>query len=134
MKKINKANIYDLPVHDSDFLGIRLLQDDSGETELSLDIGFCKGEFEKLADYSSVISSEGNATLLFTCCDWVNISTFCNRTQRDSVDYIDFKKDTAELKQYNVPKDKEHIVVYFTSGSKIECIYKSLRLKKYTVS
>lgn len=134
MKKINRETIYDLPVHDSDFLGMKILQGDNGETELSLDIGFCKGEFEKLADYSSVISPEGSTTLMFTCCDWINISTFCNRAQRDSVDYVDFKEDTAELKQSNASKGKEHIVVHFTSGSKIECIYKCLRLKKYSVS
>ncbi|MBU0682202.1 MAG: hypothetical protein KKD73_12355 [Proteobacteria bacterium] len=128
MKEINIETIYDLPVHDSDFLGMKISQNDSGETELSLTIAFCKGEFEDLPEHSGVISPEGHMAFVFNNCEWININTFCNRTQRDSIDYIEFKKDTPELKQYNPQKGNKHIMVVFTSGSKIECISKSIEL------
>lgn len=130
MKEINIETIYDLPVHDSDFLGMKISQNDSGETELCLTIGFCKGEFEGLPEYSNVISHEGHIAFMFNNCEWININTFCNRTQRDSVDYIEFKNDTPELKQYNPRKNNKHVVVVFTSGSKIECIVKRIELAK----
>lgn len=128
MKEINSETICYLPVHDSDFLGVEISQNDSGETELILAITFCKGEFEDLAEYSDDISPEGHAYFVFTNCEWININTFCNRTQRDSIDYIEFKKDTSELEQYSTQNDKKHVEVVFVSGSKIECIVKSLVL------
>lgn len=130
MKEINNKNIYNLPFHDSTFSGMEISQNDYGETELCLAITFCKGEFENLTEYSSVISSDGNSSIIFANCEWININTFCNRTQRDSVDYIEFKKDTFVLKQYKAQKDKEHVEVVFASGSKIECIAKCLLLSK----
>lgn len=130
MKEINRETIYDLPVHDSDFLGVKISQNDSGETDLILTIAFCKGEFEDLTDYSNVISSEGHTSFVFINCDWININTFCNRTQRDSVDYIEFKKGTSQLEQYNAQKDKEHIEVVFASGSNIECVVRRIELTK----
>jgi hypothetical protein len=128
MKEINNETIYDLPIHDSVFLGMKISQNDYGETELCLAITFCKGEFENLTEYSNVISPEGNSSLVFTNCEWININTFCNRTQRDSLDYIEFKKDTPEIKQRKVQKNKNHVEVVFTSGSKIECIASCLLL------
>jgi len=128
MEEISIETIYDLPVHDSDFLGVKISQNDSGETDLSLTIAFCKGEFEGLTDYSTVISPEGHTSLVFVNCCWININTFCNMTQRDSVDYIEFKKDTSQLEQYNTQNDKEHIEVVFVSGSRIECIMTRIKL------
>lgn len=110
MIEISRENIYDFPIHDSEILEIRISQDDCGETDLSLDIAFCKGEFEKLSDYSNVISVEGYATFIFTCCDWINVNTLCNRTQRDSVDFVDFQHDTPELKRYSTHDASKHII------------------------
>lgn len=128
MKEIDRESIYDLPVHDSDFLGLKISQNDSGETNLILTIAFCKGEFDDLTDYSKVISPEGHTSFLFINCDWININTFCNRTQRDSVDYIEFKNNSSQLEQYNAKNDKKHIEVVFVSGSRIECIVKRIEL------
>ena len=47
MKEINKETIYDLPIHDSDFLGIHISQNDRGVIDLYLDIIFCKDELKK---------------------------------------------------------------------------------------
>ena len=134
MKEINRETIYDLPIHDSEFLGIHISQNDSGVTDLSLDIAFCKGEFEELSDYSGVISTEGYTTFVFTGCDWINVNTFCNRTQRDSVDFVDFKHDTPELKRYSAQEGAEHVIIFFTSGTRVECIFKAATLRKYRKS
>ena len=101
MKEINKETIYDLPIHDSDFLGIHILQNDCCVTDLYLDIIFCKDGFEEISDYSNFIPTEGYTTLAFIGCDWINVETFCNRIQRDSIDFIDFKHNTPES-QFNV--------------------------------
>ena len=131
MKEINKETIYDLPVHDSDFLGIHISQNDHGVTDLSLDVIFCKDELEKLSDYSDFISTEGYTTFAFIGCDWIAVDIFCNRIQRDSIDFIDFKQDTPELKKYNAQDKAIHVVIFFTSGTKIECIAQNATLKSY---
>ena len=130
MKEINRETICNLPFHDSDFLGMKISQNDSGDTDLILNIAFCKGEFEDLADYSNVISPEGHVSLVFAGCELININTFCNRAQRDAVDYIEFKKDTSLLEQNNIRKDKGCIEVVFVSGSTIDCIANKILLSQ----
>ena len=134
MKEINKETIYDLPIHDSDFLGIHISQNDRGVTDLYLDIIFCKDEFEEISNYSNFISTEGYTTLVFIGCDWINVETFCHRIQRDSIDFIDFRHNTPELKKYSSQDKAVHLVIFFTSGTKIECISKKVMLKTYNKS
>lgn len=128
MKEITKETIYDLPVHDADFLWMKISQNNMGETELSLAISFCKGEYESLTGYSDLITPEGLTLFVFSGCEWITNNFFCNRTQRDSIDSIEFKNDTPELVQYSPQKDSTHIEVLFTSGSKIECIVNKVLL------
>lgn len=128
MKKISREIVYELPVHDSSFLGMEILQKDNGETDLCLNIAFCDGEFDDLTEYSTVISREGNASFLFANCEWIHINTVCNRSQRDSIDYFEFKVDSPELDKYSSSKGKEHVEVVFVSGSKLECIVDYIEL------
>lgn len=131
MKEVNKETIYDLPIHDSDFLGMHISQNDRGVTDLFLDVMLCKEDLEKASDYSDIISTEGYTTFAFIGCDWIDIDAFCNRIQRDSIDFIDFKHDTLELKKYSAKDRMIHVIIFFTSGTKIECIAKNVILKTY---
>ena len=118
MIKLDEKSIYNLPFHDSDFLGIKISQRDNGETDLLLYISFCKNEFEDLSkEYLEIIKSDGSVSLLFENCQWFNLNFFSNRTQRDEIDYIQFLTDSKTLKD-----GQKYIEVVFTSGSKLECI------------
>ena len=127
MKKLSKKSIQYLPFHDSDFLGIKIIQSDEGETDLVLNIAFYKGEYESLSeDYLKVLRPDGTASVLFKACDWININTVCNRSQRDEIDFIQFKNDSPNLK-----KGQKHIEVVFISGSKLECVSEEVELRRY---
>ena len=130
MKVLTQKNIQnDLPVHDSDFLGYKVLQKDNGETDLVLDIAFCEGEFDDLdEDYKDIIKSDGTASFLFLNCWWINIGIICNITQRDSIDYIQFLSNSKKLKELNAKKEIKHVEVIFISGSKLECISENVAL------
>ena len=127
MKKLDEQSIQHLPFHDSDFLGVKIIQTDEGETDLALNIAFYKGEFESLSeDYMKVIRPDGSASLLFKGCDWIKINTVCNRSQRDEVDYIQFIHNSPNLK-----KGRQHVEVIFISGSKLECVAEKIELRTY---
>lgn len=133
MKDINRETIYNLPFHDSNFLGMKISQNDNGDTDLILNIAFCKGEFEDLADYSNVISPEGCVSIVFAGCELININTFCNGAKRDAIDYIEFNKDTSLSEKNNIRKDKGCIEVVFVSGSTIDCIANKVQLSQVIV-
>jgi len=126
MKKLNEKSIQNLPFHDSDLLGVKILQNDEGKTDLILNIAFYKGEFESLSkDYLKIIKPNGAASLLFNDCRWININAICNRTQRDEIDYIQFLSGSPNLKD-----GQKHVEVIFISGSKLECFVKDLSLSE----
>ncbi|MCP4367551.1 MAG: hypothetical protein GY797_05455 [Deltaproteobacteria bacterium] len=127
MKKLNGKNINNLPFHDSKFSRITFSQNNKGTTDLILDINFCEGEFENITEYSSIIRADGSASLLFTDCYLINCKFISNVTQRDSIDFIKI------LDNASIPKDfkgQNQFEVMLNSGSKIECIAKSISLIK----
>lgn len=130
MKEITQKIINDeLPVHDSDFLEYKIIQENSGETQLALKIAFCEGEFEHLQqDFTSIIRPNGAASFVFKNCWWVNINIICNTTKRDAVDYIKFIKNSSKLKGYDLGEDFNHVEVVFVSGSRLECIAENVVL------
>lgn len=124
MKTLDEKSIQYLPFHDSDFLGIKIIQSDEGETDLILNIAFYEGEFESLSeDYLNVIKTDGTASILFKACNRININAVCNRSQRDEIDFINFIQDSPSLKE-----DQKHVEVIFISGSKLECIAEKVEL------
>ena len=129
MKTLDAESIRYLPFHDSDFLGIRIIQSDEGETDLILNIAFYEGEFEGLSeDYLNIINPDGTASLFFKACDRININAVCNRSQRDEIDFIQFIKDAD-----NLIDGKKHVEVIFISGSKIECMAERVELRTYNI-
>ena len=104
MKEINKETIYDLPIHDSDFLGIHILQNDCCVTDLYLDIIFCKDGFEEISDYSNFIPTEGYTTLAFIGCDWINVETFCNKKRSGS--FVVYTRARHRYEAYAYQRDQ----------------------------
>ena len=122
MITLNKMSINYLPFHDSDFLGIKIIQSENGQTNLILEILFCKDELDSIdEDYLNIIGPDGTASLLFRNCRSINFHTICNRSQRDEIDYVHFIDDVHN------PEDKyKHIKVVFISGSILKCTAEEL--------
>nr|WP_320191890.1 hypothetical protein [uncultured Desulfobacter sp.] len=127
MKTLTVETLHTLPFHDSDFLGLKITQQDDGATDLTISIAFYEGEFENLdSELSSIINSEGKASLLFQNCEEISISAYYTVEQRDAFDYINIFNN--DVKQENTSR---HIEVVFISGSKIKCMTKSIILIPY---
>ncbi|MCP3686108.1 MAG: hypothetical protein GY861_25965, partial [bacterium] len=107
MQKLTQKNINDLPMHDSDFIGYSVSQKDNGQTKLILSIAFCEGEYEDLNQNSKF------ASLIFENCWWINKNIICNRTQRDSIDYIRVLLESQELKRFDKKSGLKHIEIVF---------------------
>jgi hypothetical protein len=124
MELIDKDIINDLPIHDSDFIAVRILQHENGETDLIVDICFYMGEYEELEEkWLKLVDSNGRASFFIKNCLSVKVSLFCDNTQRDLFDYIQIEELQNEK--------KECIVINFVSGSKIECTADLISLIQY---
>lgn len=120
-----EKSVLELPFHDSDLLEIKVLQKDSGETDLLLNISFYKGEFESLGEnFLKAINRDGKASILIENCNRIKIDFICNRTNRDKFDYFDIKDTKSEYKA-----ESQQVEAVFISGSKIDCIAESVYLK-----
>jgi hypothetical protein len=106
VKEVDERNIYDLPVHDSDFLGINISQNVNGNTDVTLSIVFCEGELEDLVEYIEVIKPNGFTSFVFKNCELIKLNTICNRAQRDSIDYIQFLDPSSNPKELSSKRGK----------------------------
>lgn len=127
MKPLNVKTLNTLPFHDSDFLGLKITQQDDGVTDLTISVAFYEGEFEDIdSELSSIISSDGKASLLFQNCEEMSISSYYTRDQRDEFDYIRILNEGVTQENAS-----GYIEVVFISGSKIKCMTKSIVLVPY---
>jgi len=127
LKPLNVDFLNTLPFHDSDFLGLKISQQDDGVTDLTISIAFYEAEFEEIdTDFGSIIDSDGKASLLLQGCEEVSIRSYYTKEQRDEFDYIRILDEAVEQEN-----DTKCIEVVFISGSKIKCMTKNILLIPY---
>ena len=127
MKHLNVETINTLPFHDSDFLGLKITQQDDGVADLTISFSFYEGEFDDIdSELRNIVSSDGKASLLLQKCEEISITTYYTRDQRDEFDYI-------RILNEDVAQDNtiSYIEVVFISGSKIKCINRGIILIPY---
>ena len=122
MKILNKNDLNDLPVHDSDFWSAKLIQHQNGETDLIIDIGFYEDEYMELDEaLLEFINSNGKASFLLKNCILIDMTMHCIEVQRDVFDFIQIE---------DLQNGKKRIGISFNSGSKIECTADLIALVK----
>ncbi|MBN1627813.1 MAG: hypothetical protein JW944_14940 [Deltaproteobacteria bacterium] len=129
MHLLNEETINELPIHDSDLLKLSISQNYNGAAELRLSIGFYKDEIDLLTKPLKSLLTDGNqADILFRNCYWVNMEAFFNITRRDEFDYMEYLRNTPQLKHYAAGLAKNHMRIKFISGSTLECIFEEVAI------
>lgn len=130
--KLTISNIYDIPFHDADFVGMYICQHDDGMTSLHLKIMLAEEELGDLeGDAAPFVQGNGSCTLLFKDCRAIKSEFFCNNSKRDEIDYITLENEGGEIARVHA-SDEELLKAKVTliSGSTIECFSKSVSLSK----
>ncbi len=125
MRSLTQKNIYNLPLHDSKFLGYKIFQKDRDFTEINISFVFCDGEYEDLKWNNR--EPEKYGSLIIQDCMQINSKMICDSLPPgDALDYVDILSESPLLDQYSKNLTLKHIKVIFISGSQLECIAKDI--------
>ncbi len=125
MRSLTQEDIYNLPIHDSRFLGYKIFQKDRGFTEINLSFIFCDGEYEDLKWNNS--KPEKYGSFIIEDCMQINSKMICDSIPpRDALDSVEIISESPLLDQYSKKSTLKHIKVVFISGSQLECIAKNI--------
>ena len=119
MVKLDEKSIHDLPVHDADFIGLTIEQEDSFAIILTIHLLFNKEELDGMEQIYTAEIVNNASSITFKNCQQIEIVLNGSRAHRDEIDYIEI---------IAVGGSQKRIVVHLISGSLIRCMSESVEL------
>ena len=129
MYVLNNNNIYELPIHDSDLLGINIFQSSQGLTHIKLGISFYSEELHLLDKrIIELLGQNNDADLLISNCSRIKFDGYYNTDALDLFDFVELSREHSLLEEHANKISNRHISITFISGSVLECIYEKIGL------
>lgn len=123
MINLTKEQIKRFPIHDSEFHGIEVLQDQGGVSELQLEFLLHSDEVESANDVLNTEKHFSEKSLMcFQNLWWSSYTGFFNCSNRDIVDGIAIVENSPIVQKQTAVVELNHFVIEFISGSKLECV------------